>query len=192
MSPDEVRKQLERAGSPRPTAGPEMNDEPGEGRLGGDEPLNDLVAARRAKILGIFLGISFLAGVAATLLFPPPRLPAQMAQVLGAALVGFGLVANVWAVRTMVRGGASPDVYQPSAALVTWGPFRFSRNPMYLGFVLIYLGGGLLLNSLWIVLLAAVVVAGLTRAIIVRDERLLEKRFGDEYRTYRARVRRWL
>ena len=60
---------------------------------------------------------------------------------------------------------------------------------MYLGFVLIYPGGGLLLNSPWIVLLAPAVVVGLTKAIIVRDERLLEKRFGDEYRTYRARVR---
>ena len=54
------------------------------------------------------------------------------------------------------------------------------------------IAAGLLLNSLWIVLLAAGVVAGLTQAIIVRDEHLLEKRFGDEYRTYRARVRRWL
>ena len=129
----------------------------------GDEAFNDLVAARRAKILGIYLGISFLAGVAATLLFPPPRLPAPMAQVLGAALVGSGLGLNVWAVRTMVRGGASPDASRPSAALMTWGPFRFSRNPMYLGFVLIYAGGGLLLNSIWIVLLAAVVVAELRK-----------------------------
>ena len=158
----------------------------------GDEAPTDLVAARRARILGIYLGISFLAGVAATLLFPPPRLPAPMVQVLGAALVGSGLVVTVWAVMTMVRGGASPDASRLSAALVTRGPFRFSRNPMYLGGVLIYAGGGLLLNSLWIVLLAAVVVAGITQAIIVRDERLLEKRFGDEYRTYHARVRRWL
>ena len=169
-----------------------MDDDSGEGRLRGDKALNDLVAARRARILGIPLGISFLVGVAATLLFPPPRLPAPMAQVLGAALVGSGLVVNVWAVRTMVRGGTSPDALRPPAVLMTWGPFRFSRNPMYLGFVLIYAGGGLLLNSLWIVLLAGVVVAGVTQAIIVRDERLLEKRFGDEYRTYRARVRRWL
>jgi protein-S-isoprenylcysteine O-methyltransferase Ste14 len=56
----------------------------------------------------------------------------------------------------------------------------------------IYVGGGLRLNSRWIVLLAVVVAGGITRAIIVRDERLLEKRFGDEYRAYRSRVRRWL
>ena len=92
----------------------------------------------------------------------------------------------------MERGGTSPDAALHPTALVTHGPFRFSRNPIYLGFLLIYGGCGLLLNSLWIVLLAAGVVAGLTQAIIVRDEHLLEKRFGDEYRTYRARVRRWL
>ena len=180
------------ARDPTPTANADMDDDSREGQQRGDEAINDLVAARRARILGIPLGISFLAGVAATLLFPPPRLPAPMAQVLGMALVGYGLVIIVWAVTTMVRGGASPDASRPRAALVTWGPFRFSRNPMYLGSVLIYAGGGLLLNSLWIVLLATVVVAGITQAIIVRDEHLLEKRFGDEYRNYRAGVRRWL
>ena len=165
-----------------------MNHDSGDGQLTGDEALDDLVTARPP----IILGVPFIAGLAATLLFRPPSLPAPVGLVLGAAFVGLGLLVNIWAVRTMARGGASPDALRPPAALVTWGPFRFSRNPMYLGFVLIYVGGGLLLNSLWIVLLAAVVVAGLTRAIIVRDERLLEKRFGDEYRTYRARVRRWL
>ncbi len=139
----------------------------------------------------VTLGGCFLAGLAATRLFPPPRLPAP-SRVFGAALVGFGIVVIAWAVRTMKRGGTSPDAALHPTALVTRGPFRFSRNPIYVGFLLIYAGGGLLLNSLWIVLLAAVVVAGLTQAIIVRDEHLLEKRFGDEYRSYRARVRRWL
>lgn len=138
------------------------------------------------------LGGCFLAGLAATRLFPPPRMPAPKSQVFGAALVGLAVAVIAWAVRTMERGGASPDAGLHPAALVTRGPFRFSRNPIYLGFLLIYSGGGLLLNSLWIVLLAPVVVAGLAQAIIVRDERLLEKRFGDEYRAYRARVRRWL
>ena len=140
----------------------------------------------------VTLGICFLAGLGATLLFPPPRMPAPKSQVFGAALVGSGAVVIAWAVRTMERGGTSPDAALHPTALVTRGPFRFSRNPIYLGFLLIYAGGGLLLNSLWIVLLAAGVVVGLTQAIIVRDEHLLEGRFGDEYRTYRARVRRWL
>ncbi len=119
-------------------------------------------------------------------------MPAPKSQVFGAAIVGFGIVVIAWAVRTMERAGTSPDAALHPTALVTRGPFRFSRNPIYVGFLLIYAGGGLLLNSLWIVLLAAAVVAGLTQAIIVRDEHLLEKRIGDEYRTYRAKVRRWL
>ena len=140
----------------------------------------------------VTLGSCFLAGLVATRLFPPPKMPAPKPQVFGAALVGFGVVVIAWAVRTMKRGGTSPDAALHPTALVTRGPFRFSRNPIYLGFLLIYAGGGLLLNSLWIVLLVSGVIAGLTQAIIVRDEHLLEKRFGDEYRAYRARVRRWL
>ena len=140
----------------------------------------------------VTMGGCFLAGLAATRLFPPPKMLAPKSQVFGAALFGFGVVVIAWAVRTMERGGTSPDAALHPTALVTRGPFRFSRNPIYLGFLLIYAGGGLLLNSLWIVLLVSGVIAGLTQAIIVRDEQLLEKRFGDEYRAYRARVRRWL
>lgn len=108
------------------------------------------------------------------------------------ALIGLGILLGYWAVRSLESGGASPDAFLPPAALVTEGPFRFSRNPIYLGFVMIYAGLGALLNSLWIVLLTPVVVIGLTQAIIVPDERLLDSRFGDEFNTYRERVRRWL
>ena len=99
------------------TTGGHVDDDSGEGGLRGDETLIDLVAARRARVLGIYLAISFLVGVAATLLLPPPRLPVPLAQVLGPALVGAGLVVIGWAVKTMVRGGTSPDPHsrvQPS------------------------------------------------------------------------------
>jgi len=115
-----------------------------------------------------------------------------MVQALGVALTGSGILVGTWAVRTMASRGASPDALRPPAALVTTGAFGFSRNPIYLSFVLLYVGVGLLLNSLWIVLLTPAVVVGLTLAIIVRDERFLEKRFGDEFDTYRAKVRRWV
>ena len=156
--------------------------------LTGDEALDELVATRPDSILGI----PFLVGLAATVLFPPPRLPVPMAQVLGAAFIGSGILISIWAVRTMRSRGASPDALRPPATLLTTGAFGFSRNPIYLGFVLFYAGVGLLLNSLWIVLLTPAVVVALTLEIIVRDERLLEKRFGDEFDTYRAKVRRWV
>jgi len=165
-----------------------MNNDLEKSHLTGDEALDELVAARPDSILGI----PFLVGLAATVLFPPPRLPAPMVQALGVALIGSGILVGTWAVRTMASRGASPDALRPPATLVTTGAFGFSRNPIYLGFVLFYAGVGLLLNSLWIVLLTPVVVVGLTLAIIVRDERLLEKRFGDEFDTYRAKVRRWV
>lgn len=90
----------------------------------------------------------------------------------------------------MSKSGTTPGALSPPAALVTTGPFGFSRNPIYVSFVLIYTGVGLLINSLWIIL--SVPVVGLTWGVIIRDERYLEGIFGDKYLNYRARVRRWL
>lgn len=159
-----------------------------QSRLRGDEALDELVAARPLSVLGLPL----IGGGIATVLFPPPSLPSPASLLLGIALIGTAILIGLWAVRTMAEGGASPDAIRPPSALVTDGPFRFSRNPIYLGFVFIYAGLGLVFGSLWILLLTPAVLLGLTQAIIVHDERLLESRFGDHYRAYRARVRRWL
>lgn len=166
----------------------DRNKSSAQARLTGNEALDDLVAARPISILGVPL----LIGLMASLIFPSSNLPAPLSQGVGMALIGLGILLGYWAVRSLESGGASPDAFLPPAALVTEGPFRFSRNPIYLGFVMIYAGLGALLNSLWIVLLTPVVVIGLTQAIIVPDERLLDSRFGDEFNTYRERVRRWL
>ncbi|MFI5210728.1 MAG: methyltransferase family protein, partial [Gemmatimonadales bacterium] len=69
---------------------------------------------------------------------------------------------------------------------------RFSRNPMYVGMTLLYLGIALWANSLWPLLLLPAVLVVMRRGVIAREEAYLERRFGDEYRSYRARVRRWL
>ncbi|HEU5040160.1 MAG TPA: isoprenylcysteine carboxylmethyltransferase family protein, partial [Gemmatimonadales bacterium] len=76
--------------------------------------------------------------------------------------------------------------------LVTDGPYRFTRNPMYLGFTLWYLAGTAWVNSLWLLVLLPVVLLVMQRGVITREEAYLERRFGREYTEYRARVRRWL
>ena len=78
------------------------------------------------------------------------------------------------------------------AVVVQDGFYRFSRNPMYLGMLLVLVGVGLWLGNVLALLLAPVFVAIMTRGYIVREEQLLEDRFGDEYRAYRGRVRRWI
>lgn len=90
------------------------------------------------------------------------------------------------------RAGTRAEPWHPTTALVTTGPYRFSRNPMYLGFTLLYLGIGLLANSVWPLLLLPLVIVVMYFGVIVREEAYLERLFGDAYRSYRQRVRRWL
>jgi protein-S-isoprenylcysteine O-methyltransferase Ste14 len=81
---------------------------------------------------------------------------------------------------------------QPVPRLTTEGPFGYSRNPSYLALVLIYAGIASLRNSLWTMLLLPPVVMVMQREVIGREERYLERAFGEEYLAYKAQVRRWV
>lgn len=81
---------------------------------------------------------------------------------------------------------------EPATKLVTDGPFRFSRNPGYLSFTMIYAGIACLRNSLWAVLLLSGVLVFVQRRVIGSEEAYLERIFGEEHRRYKGRVRRWL
>jgi protein-S-isoprenylcysteine O-methyltransferase Ste14 len=81
---------------------------------------------------------------------------------------------------------------KPVPRLTTEGPFRYSRNPSYLALAMIYAGIASLRNSLWAVLLLAPAVMVMQREVIGREERYLERTFGEEYLTYKVRVRRWV
>ena len=92
----------------------------------------------------------------------------------------------------MRRGDASIPTNEPTAAIVVRGPFRFSRNPIYLAMLLLQLGVGIWANSLWFFGLASLFVMFLWWGVISREERYLERKFGAEYVSYKAGVRRWL
>ena len=81
---------------------------------------------------------------------------------------------------------------RPAAALVTTGPYRFTRNPMYVSLVALYVGLAAFADSWWPVLLLPLVVVAIDRMVIAREERYLAAAFPAEYAAYRARVRRWL
>ena len=104
---------------------------------------------------------------------------------LGAAVAGWGLATFHEARTTTVPGRAS-------ARLVTWGPYRFSRNPMYVGLSLAYVGEALLLRQAWPLALLPLVVAYVNWVVIPVEEAKLTEVFGAEYLSYRARTRRWL
>jgi len=105
--------------------------------------------------------------------------------VAGAVIAGWGLVIFHKAHTTTVPG-------QSSVRLVTWGPYRFTRNPMYLGLVLAYLGEAALLKQLWPVLVLPFTLVYLNWTVIPVEEAKLEEVFQVAYRQYRLRVRRWI
>jgi protein-S-isoprenylcysteine O-methyltransferase Ste14 len=124
--------------------------------------------------------------------FPARVLPQGIARFAGgtACLLSLALGGTgLWALR---RAGTSQNPRRSTTALVVSGPFRISRNPLYLSLLCLYVGIALFMNGLWLFLLAIPLVAVLRLGIIAPEERYLERKFGDEYRRYRSRVRRWL
>jgi protein-S-isoprenylcysteine O-methyltransferase Ste14 len=81
---------------------------------------------------------------------------------------------------------------QLSTALVVEGPYKVTRNPIYIGFVLAYFGLAIMLTSVWVLLLLIPVLIVLQRGVVEREETYLERQFGETYRKYQARVPRWL
>lgn len=112
---------------------------------------------------------------------------------------GAGIVAIVAALaillsafRTFRRARTTLIPNQPATTLVTDGPYRFTRNPMYLGLAILYAGITLLLNTWWPLVVLPLVILGIDRAVIAREERYLRSAFPAQYGAYSQRVRRWL
>ena len=121
-----------------------------------------------------------------------PFLPHRVAGVLGWPLVGGGMALATWFIRTMRGADTTLDVNKPVSSLVQDGPFRYSRNPGYLSLAMIYAGIATLRNALWAILLLPLVLVVTKRELIEREERYLERTFGEEYLAYKRRVRRWV
>ncbi|HKC81691.1 MAG TPA: isoprenylcysteine carboxylmethyltransferase family protein [Gemmatimonadaceae bacterium] len=79
-----------------------------------------------------------------------------------------------------------------ASQLVTSGPYRFTRNPMYVGLTIAYIGGAAIINSAWPLILLPIVLVVLVRTVVSREEQYLSDAFGDQFTSYRSRVRRWL
>jgi protein-S-isoprenylcysteine O-methyltransferase Ste14 len=121
-----------------------------------------------------------------------PFLPRGAARGLGWSLIGGGVVLAQWFLRTMRDADAPVRTDRPVPRLTTEGPFRYTRNPGYLSLAMIYAGIAVLRNALWAILLLPLVVYVIQREVIGREERYLERTFGEEYLEYKARVRRWV
>ena len=111
---------------------------------------------------------------------------------LGWLLTAVGVALLLWTLVTFVRHRTTVNPYKAASSLCTGGPFRFSRNPIYLGDWFILGGVSLLLATAWPLVFAPLIWALLRYGVIRHEEAHLEARFGDDYRAYMKRVRRWL
>jgi protein-S-isoprenylcysteine O-methyltransferase Ste14 len=115
-----------------------------------------------------------------------------LALAVGFTFVALGFALVTLSFRNFQRAGTSVVPSEPTTALVRTGPYRFTRNPIYIGFVLAYFGFAIVLTSMWVLLLLIPVLAILQRGVVLREEAYLERKFGEAYRKYQARVPRWL
>ncbi len=124
---------------------------------------------------------------------PLPFLPKGWRRaVFGSTLMGLAVIIVRQSVREMQRAQTNVNPMLPATTLVIDGPFRFSRNPLYLSMAIFYTGVAILANALWPILLLPIVQFVMRVGVIEREERYLERKFGKQYLSYKARVRRWI
>jgi protein-S-isoprenylcysteine O-methyltransferase Ste14 len=141
----------------------------------------------------IFLGF-LIVGFALNALVPLRlvSIDPKLNWTIGAVLILVGVVAFALAIRNFMRAATPVPTRKPTRTLVTTGIHARSRNPIYVAMFLIYTGIGLVANSGWIFLLFVPLALIIRYGVVAREEAYLERKFGDAYRAYTSRVRRWL
>ena len=115
-----------------------------------------------------------------------------ISAIIAGFLILIGIAVFAAGIRNFSRAATPVQGTRPTRALVTTGIHGWSRNPIYLGMFLVYGGIGIVVRSPWILILALPLAITIRYGVVAREEAYLERRFGDAYRDYKARVRRWL
>jgi protein-S-isoprenylcysteine O-methyltransferase Ste14 len=156
--------------------------------------LQSTVAGRWTRPPFLYLACLLL-GLALDRVYPLPPMPPEAALLrwtLGGGLIAIGIGVAAAGVANFARAATPVPSNQPVRALVTGGIHAWSRNPIYVGMCLIYAGIAVAVRSPWVLILALPLVLILRYGVVGREEAYLERRFGDAYRDYTGRVRRWL
>src|SRR6185503_17111314 len=138
--------------------------------------------------------VGLVAGYAISWFWPVGIVPENWSmpvRVVGAVAAVAGLVLMFAAAMRFRREGTTPTHWEPTTKVVSTGPYGFSRNPIYIGMALMQAGLAMIGNTLWPLLLLVPAIWIIQTQVIAREERYLEAKFGDGYRAYKARVRRW-
>jgi protein-S-isoprenylcysteine O-methyltransferase Ste14 len=134
-------------------------------------------------------GLAVIAALALNWLMPLPFLPAALpAGWLGAMAFVLALTLVAWATVTMTRAGSSVPTNLPTATIVKGGPFRFTRNPIYLGMFLGLIGLAIAFDNLWLLIILVPFALVIRYGALAREEAYLGRKFGDVYYSYRSRV----
>jgi len=115
-----------------------------------------------------------------------------LGHIIGWPLVAIGIGLMLIAVYNLRSSGEDVDVRSPTHAIVERGLYKYSRNPIYLGFIIIYLGLALVLNTWWLLIFLPIAVAVTHYGVILHEEKYLTAKLGQPYQAYLAKVRRWL
>jgi protein-S-isoprenylcysteine O-methyltransferase Ste14 len=137
-------------------------------------------------VAGFFLGLLLERA------FPILVLPKTLSRVAAVVCIALCVILTVWSIGWFHRARTSFIPIKPTTALVVYGPYQFTRNPMYFGLVCLYLGLALWFGMFWAVILLPAVIALVQHYVIAREEQYLERKFGDQYLRYKASVRRWI
>jgi|SRR5262245_47688371 len=135
---------------------------------------------------------AFLLAVVVRVFAPLPITEWVVALPAGLALSVAAIALARWGRRTMQAAGTNINPGLPATTVVTAGPFRYSRNPLYIALTLLYLGLTLAANTWWGIVLLVPLLIAMHVGVVRREERYLERKFGDSYRAYRSKVRRYV
>ncbi len=160
--------------------------------MAGPETNETATAGVIARPPVLFLG-ALLLGITADRLLPSPfALPGWgIRWIVAGVLILVGVALTVAAIRNFSRAATPVPTNMPTRALVTTGVHGWTRNPIYVGFFLIYIGIAIAARSPWALILVLPLAVTIRYGVVAREEAYLERRFGDVYRDYKARVRRW-
>lgn len=140
----------------------------------------------------VIFGISILGGIGLDKVYPLGMPYGLQDSIAGYCIIAAALAIALWALIQFLREGTDVRPDRPDTALITTGPYRYSRNPLYIVLVLIQVTAALWLDTLWVLLLTPASIVVISRYAIRREECYLEKLFGQQYLDYKKRVRRWL
>ena len=139
----------------------------------------------------IYVGF-LLVGLVLDYLWPVGFLPVSWRIPISILLIAVGAIFAGFGLGELGRVGTEISPYKPTTALATGGVYGYTRNPLYVALTLIYVGIAVATDGLWQMLLIVPLLVVMRFGVIAREERYLESKFGDAYREYRTRVRRWI